>query len=303
MMENQNRTAPDVKAVLGTDARLTEEFLCGHFRDDAGLQSVIDAARYSLFAGGKRIRPALCLETCRAMGGDPARALPFAGALEMVHTYSLIHDDLPCMDDDDLRRGRPTNHKVYGEATAMLAGDGLLTDAFGVAASAGVAPSVAVFAVRELSEAAGTYGMVGGQILDLAGEHTAYPLPTLLRLHALKTGRMIRAAVTMGALAAGVDRNGKAMKALRTYAENIGLVFQIVDDILDRTSNAATLGKNVGVDTEREKTTFLSFYTVEEAAAYADNLTESAVKALSVFPEADIAVLTALARYLAERKN
>ncbi len=288
--------------LMDRDAKMTEAALREYYTEDEDIRELLDAERYSLFAGGKRIRPLLALEFCRLFGGEDRAALPFACAVEMIHTYSLIHDDLPCMDDDDLRRGKPTNHKVFGESTALLAGDSLLTGAFEVAASnVAVESDVALKAVAYLANCAGRYGMVGGQIMDLAGEKKKLSLDELLRLHSMKTGALISAACVMGALAAGITFHDECMEDVVTYAENIGLAFQIVDDILDQTGDSQTLGKNVGVDAERNKNTFLSFYSVEEAQYYADQLTSGAVNAVRKYPECD--VLVSLAQWLANRKK
>ena len=283
-------------------ATLTEQAMREYYVDDEDVQKLLDSEKYSLFAGGKRIRPLLTLEFCKLFGGAEEAALPFACAVEMIHTYSLIHDDLPCMDDDDLRRGKPTNHKVYGEAIALLAGDSLLTGAFEVAASNTLAgPEISSKAVAYLANAAGRYGMIGGQVMDLEGENKRLSLDQLLKLHSLKTGALIGAAAVLGALAAGISFRDPRMEDVVTYAENIGLAFQIVDDILDQTGDAKELGKNVGVDAEHQKNTFLSFYTVKEAQFYADRLTEEAVHALKKYPDSD--TLCSLAKWLATRKK
>jgi geranylgeranyl diphosphate synthase type II len=270
-------------------------------RSDSREKKLIDAMRYSLKAGGKRVRPMLVLEFNALCGGKTKRALPFACAVEMVHTYSLIHDDLPCMDDDDLRRGRPTNHKVFGEAYALLAGDGLALDAFGVAASnTRVSADVRAQAVVLLSQAAGCGGMVRGQIVDMFGEENTLTYDELLFLHANKTGALIRVAAQMGCLAAGCAMGSPEMLAAEGYAERIGLAFQVIDDILDATSTPEALGKSVGGDAEHGKNTFLSFKTIPEAEAYAARLTEEAVDLIT--PYAGCERLVALARYLAVRK-
>ena len=295
-------TGEILELIMHRDATMTEDALRKYYTEDEDLKALLDAERYSLFAGGKRIRPMLTLEFCRMLGGEDAAALPFACAVEMIHTYSLIHDDLPCMDNDDMRRGKPTNHKVFGESTALLAGDSLLTGAFeAVASNRAVSPETAVKAVAYLSGCAGRYGMVGGQIMDLEGEHKTLTLDELLKLHSLKTGALISAAAVMGALAAGVELTDPCMADVVTYAENIGLAFQIVDDILDATGDSAALGKNVGVDAERNKNTFLSFYSVEEAQFYANRLTEEAVSAIKKYPDSEI--LVAVAEWLATRKK
>ena len=295
-------TSEVLELLMHKDATLTESALREYYSEDADLQILLDAERYSLFAGGKRIRPMLTLGFCRLFGGADEAALPFACAVEMIHTYSLIHDDLPCMDDDDLRRGKPTNHKVFGEATALLAGDALLTGAFEAAASNTVAGAeISAKAVAYLAGCAGRYGMIGGQIMDLEGEKRKLTLDELLKLHSLKTGALISAASVLGALAAGVSFSDRAMEDVVTYAENIGLAFQIVDDILDRTGDAATLGKNVGVDEERQKNTFLSFYSVKEAEFYAEQLTQRAIDAIRKYPDSD--ALRTLAEWLATRNK
>ena len=286
---------------LNRNATIVENAMREIYSEDPDIASLLDSERYSLFAGGKRIRPALTLEFCKLFGGEESAAIPFACAVEMIHTYSLIHDDLPCMDNDDLRRGKPTNHKVFGETIALLAGDSLLTGAFEVAASnVEAGADVSAMAVAYLASCAGRYGMIGGQVMDIEGEKRKLTLDELLKLHSLKTGALISAASVMGALAAGVRLDDKAMKDVITYAENIGLAFQIVDDILDCTGDEATLGKRVGTDAEHEKNTFMSFYSLEEAQFYADRLTQDAIQAVRKYPESD--TLCALAEWLAKRK-
>ena len=290
------------KAVLAEDAALVESLLDTLYRGGGRCDAVLDESeRYSLMAGGKRVRPALTLEFCRLFGGDPRAALPFAAAVEMIHTFSLIHDDLPCMDNDDLRRGRPTNHKVFGEAYALLAGDGLALDAFGMAASNDrVSLESRTQAVLLLSRAAGSEGMVRGQIMDMFGEQNTLTYEELLALHAHKTGALIRVAAQLGCLAAGMLPGSPEMTAAEGYAERIGLAFQVIDDILDATSTPEQLGKSVGGDADHHKNTFLSFSAIPEAEAYADRLTEEAVALLTPFEGSER--LIALARYLAVRR-
>ena len=273
------------------------------YPEDKGIASVLyDAERYSLLAGGKRVRAALVLETCKMLGGDGEAAIPFACAVEMVHTYSLIHDDLPCMDDDDLRRGKPTNHKVYGEAIAILAGDGLLTDAFSVCAmNPHVTGDCAAAAVAILSGAAGSYGMIKGQVIDLQGESHSLSESELVELHLGKTGAMICASVQLGCLAAGYAPNHEMTEKLTLFAQKIGLAFQVIDDILDVTSTDEELGKNIGSDKDSNKTTFLSFFTVEEAQKYANKLTQDAIELLIDVEGSER--LVNLASYLCDRKN
>lgn len=267
-----------------------------------GQQIVVDAMRYSVENGGKRVRPMLTLEFCRVCGGDPEKALSFACAVEMIHTYSLIHDDLPCMDDDDLRRGKPSCHKQFDESTALLAGDGLLTLAFETLTKAeGIAPEYVLRAVETLSRLAGVKGMIGGQVIDLLSEDRTVDFETLQTIDNLKTGALIEAAVLLGCFAAEVSDEA-ILSACRTYASCIGLAFQIVDDILDVTSDTQTLGKPVGSDEKNEKSTFVKLLGIEKCRALADDLTQKAVDALDALPEkADF--LADFARELASRKK
>ena len=261
-----------------------------------------EAMMYSSLAGGKRIRPFLVLEFCRALGGGAAAAMPFACGLELMHTYSLIHDDLPCMDDDDMRRGRPACHVVYGYAGAMLAGDALQAMAFEIAASnEAVPPDDALAAVRELAKAAGGDGMCGGQQLDLESESRRLSFDELELTQTLKTGCLIRCAARMGVIAAGKRRDASVMVAADEYALGIGRAFQIVDDVLDVTGDEKELGKPVGDDGRAGKTTFMTYMTPEEALRYAGALTERAVRAVSgADPDG---ALTALARSLLTRRK
>ena len=301
-MENVN-FADLAREILAEDAALTESLLDTLYRGGGRCDGVLDeACRYSLMAGGKRVRPALTLEFCRLFGGDPQNALPFGAAVEMIHTFSLIHDDLPCMDDDDLRRGRPTSHKVFGEAYALLAGDGMALDAFGMAASnTAVSPEARAQAVLLLSRAAGCGGMVRGQIVDMFGEGNTLTYEELLFLHAHKTGALIRVAAQLGVLAAGFGVGSDEMEAAVGYAERIGLAFQVIDDILDVTSSAEAMGKSVGGDAAHHKNTFLSFKSIPEAQAFAESLTEEAVALVAPFAGSER--LIALARYLAVRQT
>ena len=273
------------------------------YTEDGGIASVLyEAERYSLLSGGKRIRAALVLETCRMLGGDAEAALPFACAVEMVHTYSLIHDDLPCMDNDDLRRGKPTNHKVFGEAYATLAGDGLLTDAFAVCAmNPNVTGDCAAAAVAILSGAAGSYGMVKGQVIDIFGESHKLSEEQLVELHMGKTGAMICASAQLGCLAAGYAPNSEITERLTAFAQKIGLVFQIVDDILDVTSSDEVLGKSIGSDKDNNKTTFMSFFSVDEAKAYAQKLTTEAISEIENIDGSDR--LINIAKFLCDREK
>ena len=261
---------------------------------------VSEAMKYSVRNGGKRIRPMLTLEFCKACGAEPEKALPLACAVEMIHTYSLIHDDLPCMDDDDSRRGKPSCHIAFGEANALLAGDALLTLAFETAVKADIAAENVVRAVKELSYSAGILGMVGGQVLDLQNENKALTLSELEQIHNLKTGELIRVACVLGCVAAGADE--EKIKSAEAYAKGIGLTFQIVDDILDVTSDAETLGKPIGSDAENQKTTYVSLLGIEKSKEVAAELTRKAKAALAVYDE-NTEALSLLADNLLIRKK
>lgn len=269
-------------------------------RESSGLEVMLDAAAYSLKNGGKRIRPVLTLEFCRVCGGDYKSAVPFALAVEMIHTYSLIHDDLPCMDNDDMRRGKPSSHKVYGEANALLAGDGLLTLAFETVLSANVDADKKTAAALELSKAAGVSGMIGGQVMDLANEKKSASLDEIEAAEKLKTGALIKAAAVMGCIAAGANKS--QIDAAEKYCENIGLAFQIVDDILDVTSDEKTLGKPIGSDSGNGKSTFVSLLGLDESYRYAERLTADAKASLDIFGS-EGEFLSCLADKLYERKK
>lgn len=274
----------------------TEEYLARCFTNEAPQKKLFDAMRYSLLAGGKRLRPVIVLAFCELCGGNAENALPFAAALEMVHTYSLIHDDLPCMDNDDYRRGKPTNHRVFGEATAVLAGDGLLTAAFGQLASAKLPAERIVEAVRVLSLCAGELGMVGGQVLDMDAETRICTEQEVIDIQSRKTGALISAACQLGVIAAG--GSSKQQTAAAQYADSLGLAFQIQDDILDVIGDAGKLGKATGVD--KNKNTFVRLYGVETCKEMVAQETEKAVHALDSFDNADF--LIGLARELVHRE-
>lgn len=265
---------------------------------------LIDAMRYSLESGGKRVRPRLVLEFARLCGGSEEAALPFACAVEMIHTYSLIHDDLPCMDDDDLRRGKPSNHKVYGEDIALLAGDALLTLAFETLAddkTAELAGDRACrLAAKTLARYAGAVGMVGGQVIDLKSENTNAPLEVLREMDEKKTACLIQAACELGCIAANAGADKRRAAAL--YGESIGVAFQIQDDILDQTSSDEELGKPVGSDNENSKSTYVSLLGIEKCRALVDELTNQAIEALSAF-DADTEALRDYALALAKRNK
>ena len=236
-------------------------------------------------------------------GGEEKAALPFACAIECVHASSLIHDDMPCMDNDDLRRGKPTNHIVFGEDIALLAGDALITRGYEIAArNTEVAPEIALAATAMLLKNAGAYGMMGGQQIDLWGEKNKVDFPLLLKMHAKKTGALIRTSALLGGFAAGIaTEDDSRMQDAALYAENIGLAFQVIDDILDATSDNETLGKPVHSDVKQEKTTFLSEMSIEDAFAYAKEKTENAIRAIEKYENNEI--LVNLAKYLLERKK
>jgi geranylgeranyl diphosphate synthase type II len=262
--------------------------------------SLRQAIRHSLLAGGKRLRPLLVLMSAQACGCQRATAMPAACAVEMVHTYSLVHDDLPAMDDDDWRRGQPSCHKVYGEALAILAGDALLTQAFEVLGAEIQPPEVAAMCCRELARAAGASGMVGGQVDDLQGAGHAGDLDQLERIHRRKTGAMFRIALRLGGVIARADSH--KLSALDEYAENLGLAFQIIDDLLDVRGNPKSLGKSVGKDAQQSKLTFPAALGAEESERRAAGLIRSAQAALEVFgPEAEY--LNSLACYVLERSR
>ncbi len=275
------------------------EKVCGRFLPEES--EVCRAARYSLLGGGKRIRAVLVLSVCEMLGGNMAAAEQFAAAVEMLHCYSLIHDDLPCMDNDDLRRGRPSCHKAFGEATAMLAGDVLLTEAFEAIANAPASAQACVRAAKALGAGAGSRGMVYGQELDLKYESLAATEEQLRLIHRNKTGALINAAVQMGAAAAEADE--EKCKALEAYAYGIGLVFQIVDDVLDVTSTPEQLGKPIGSDSENGKTTFATLYGVQGAMGLAGQLNAKTCAELRGRFGEKAAFLEQLAQRLLTRKN
>lgn len=267
----------------------------------AAKESVVcEAMRYSVFNGGKRIRPVLTLEFCRLCGGREEEALSFACAVEMIHAYSLIHDDLPCMDDDDTRRGNPACHIRFGEANALLAGDALLTLAFETVLNAGLAPVMTINAGKELSAAAGWAGMIGGQVMDLQNEGKQVELEELLETDYKKTGKLIIASAVLGCIAAGAEE--EKVRAAAQYAYNLGLAFQLVDDILDVTGNAETLGKPVGSDEGNKKTTYVSVIGTDAAKEKISGLTLAANDALKIFGE-QAEYLQKLADSLTKRKK
>ncbi|GLX13249.1 geranyltranstransferase [Pseudomonas straminea] len=282
------------------DAALEPLFTAPH----AELERLYAAMRYSVFNGGKRVRPLLAYAACEALGGAPVQADGAACAVELIHAYSLVHDDLPAMDDDDLRRGQPTTHIAFDEATAILAGDGLQSMAFDVLANTRHNPHSAEIRLsmfQALALAAGPAGMVGGQAIDLGSVGQQLQQPALEVMHRHKTGALIEAAVRLGALASG-RADEQALAALSTYARAVGLAFQVQDDILDVESDTATLGKTQGKDQANDKPTYPALLGMAAAKAYALELRDQALQALQPFDEA-AEPLRELARYIVERRN
>lgn len=290
------------KAEWKKRADLVEEGLLRELRKVPAYDETLEKAmEYSLMAGGKRLRPVLLMAAADAVGKDGAAFLTTGCAIEMIHTYSLIHDDLPAMDNDDYRRGKPTNHKVFGDGIAVLAGDALLTLAFEVMLrQEGAAPETLVTVVSEMSRAAGPYGMVGGQVLDLEGEGRRLDLAALRKIHMGKTGALFCAAIRSGAILAGAKE--EELAALTLYAERFGLAFQITDDILDVTGDEAAIGKPVGSDVRNEKATYVTLTSLEEAKKLAKDAVNEAVAALDIFGER-AAFLRDLALFLLGRKK
>ena len=269
-----------------------------------GYSEVSKAARYSLLSGGKRIRPAVMMEFCKLCGGKAEDALDFAVALEMIHTYSLIHDDLPCMDNDDMRRGKPSCHKAFGEDIALLAGDTLLTEAFFIASNANVSADKVLKAISFLSSNAGLHGMIGGQVLDLSFEKNEPDAMALSDMYMRKTSALLIAAASIGCIAAGADSE-ENLKSAAKYGYNLGLAFQIIDDILDVTADEKKLGKPVGSDEKNNKTTFVSIYGLEQAFAIAAQLSNAALDALDEISDnrEKTEVLYELTNYLLDRNS
>jgi len=294
----------NIKEYLGSRSALVSECLERYFTDccKAAPEVLRESMKYSLLAGGKRLRPVLAMASYEACGGKGRDILLGASALEVIHTYSLIHDDLPAMDDDDLRRGRPTNHKVYGEAIAILAGDGLLTEAFLMLLEneGPVSRDNIVSALKELAVAAGPAGMVGGQVLDVLSENTSPDAERLDYIHEHKTGALIRASVRMGAIMAGADQG--ALDSLTRYGVSLGLAFQIVDDILDVRGDEKELGKPVGSDEDRNKMTYPALYGIEKSMVRAEELIGEALGSISSFGDS-AEPLRAIADYIIRRTH
>ncbi|WP_427339207.1 polyprenyl synthetase family protein [Caloranaerobacter sp. DY30410] len=266
---------------------------------------IFEAMRYSIFAGGKRLRPILTLKTCELVGGNYKDAINFALSIEMIHTYSLIHDDLPSMDNDDYRRGKLTNHKVFGEGIAVLAGDGLLNLAFETMINDIIndidKSERKIKALKVIAESAGVFGMIGGQVVDIISEGKNIDEGTLLYIHEKKTSALIEASILAGAIIGGASLD--ELERLNIYARAIGLGYQIRDDILDKIGDSEKLGKKVGSDEENNKVTYLTFYEIEEAIKKTEQLCKDAIIALSCFNEEKVKFFEELAQYLVYREN
>lgn len=292
----------DYKAKFKDTAERVEKALSEYVKSENVPQKrVFDAMRYSLLAGGKRLRPVIMIYACEMCGGKADVVMPFACAIEMIHTYSLIHDDLPAMDNDDLRRGLPTNHIKFDEATAILAGDALLTMAFEITSSCAEKNSENIIkAISVLARAAGAAGMIGGQVIDIESENKKLTLPELQHLHSLKTGALIRAAGVCGAVIAGADE--EKIKAVDDFCYNLGIAFQIQDDILDVVGDEKELGKRIGSDAQNHKNTYVTLTSLDEAKHLAEKYTERAERALGIFGQKADCLLW-LAAMLTNRKN
>ena len=294
----------DIAALLAKNTQMIDVHLAKNLETpDPLLETLYSSMRYSALSGGKRVRPFLTMEFCCLFGGEPAAAVDFACAVEYVHASSLVHDDMPCMDNDALRRGKPTNHVIFGEDIALLCGDALITRGYEMAACNKKVPAEAALAATALIlREAGARGMMGGQEIDLTSEGKSIPFETLMAMHEKKTGALIKAACLLGAIAAGVTDSGDARyKAAEKYAHGIGISFQIVDDILDAEGDAALMGKATHTDEALEKTNFLSFMSVQDARAYAEALTEEAIDAIAPYDGSE--TLTELAKFLLYRNK
>lgn len=290
----------EFKDIMNEDIEAVNKALVSYLPGyEDGQRSVVRAMKYSLVNGGKRLRPVLVIEFCKACGGTLSDALPFACAIEYIHTYSLIHDDLPCMDNDDMRRGKPSCHKMFGEATALLAGDALLTHAFEIAASSDLPGDRVNAAVSLLAQNAGVGGMIGGQVLDLMYEKYQAELSEIITVHKLKTGALISAACILGCIAAGASEE-KISSASR-FAYNLGIAFQIKDDLLDVFGDEKKLGKPIGSDAENDKKTYVDIVGAEKAKSDVKMLTASAINQLAHFQNTDF--IEMLANKLIERES
>jgi len=295
----------DLKAYLSKRKALVDSALEAFFSEPEGpISDLMASMKYSLFADGKRLRPILCLAGAAAVGGTETDVLPVACALELIHTYSLIHDDLPVMDDDDLRRGQPSNHKVFGEAVALLSGDGLLTEAFNLMAEAkltgSVSPSALLKVIGLIARASGYRGMVGGQLVDIQSEGQSVDSSLVEFIHKHKTGALITASVKSGAILG--NGNESQIQSITSYGEKIGLAFQISDDILDIEGNSIEMGKKAGADEQKGKITYPSSVGLSRSKKIQIQLVEAAIESLNIFDRA-ADPLRQIARYIVERKK
>ncbi|MFQ3574593.1 MAG: polyprenyl synthetase family protein [Thermodesulfovibrionales bacterium] len=298
----------DIESYIKEKANLVNLFISRYFQHHQKPEELFNSILYSLTAGGKRIRPVLCMASYEVFGGNAKEVVPYASAFEFIHTYSLIHDDLPAMDDDDLRRGKPTNHKVFGEAIAILAGDGLLTEAFKILSSKsymnslpnGMSDGVILSLIHEVASSAGLDGMVVGQAMDIISEQKQPSEETLVFIHTNKTAEMIKVSVKAGAMLANAE--DKYIELLTRYGLNIGLAFQIVDDIIDITETTESLGKTKGSDDRKKKMTYPALFGIDTSRQKVKDLVDEAIDTLSIFNER-AEPLRLIARYLSERKN
>ena len=302
-LESENQSNYDLTAYLNDKKALINSELDNIFKNFSTSRLIVKAMKYSLMAGGKRIRPILCLAATEATGGKPKSSLPAACALEMIHTYSLIHDDLPAMDNDELRRGKPTCHIAFNEATAILAGDALLTLAFQILSTPVIEESQALVwlsVIHDISVAAGYKGMIDGQMKDIISEGTLLSLVDLENMHALKTGALIEASIRCGAVLGNGSQ--KQIKQFGIYAKNLGIAFQVTDDILNVVGNPTVMGKAIGTDKNRKKNTYPLIIGLNESRKFATKIVNNALKAIEIFDnKAD--PLRAIARYILKRKK
>lgn len=294
----------DIIQYLKNKKELVDSFLETYVsskKDQNGCpKELFEAMKYSLLAGGKRVRPILVLAGYEAVGGESNNVMPVASSLELIHTYSLIHDDLPSMDDDDFRRNKPTTHIAFGEATAILAGDALLTEAFNIISNTKAEPGILINVIKEVTHACGPDGMVGGQTIDILMEGEKVEKDKLIYIHTHKTGALIKASVRIGAIMANASED--ELDSLTTYGDNVGLAFQIIDDILDITGTTEELGKPAGSDNINSKNTYPSVFGLDESKKIAGNLITDAIKMLEGFDEkAD--PLREIAKYIISRRN
>jgi len=294
----------DIKQYLKDKKELIDSFLKEYFSSPSTPSILGESVTYSLFAGGKRIRPILCLAAYEACDGDSEDIMPFASSIELIHTYSLIHDDLPAMDNDDLRRGKPTNHKVFGEGMAILAGDGLLTEAFFMMANSlsnkNIKNTALIKAIKEIAFVSGIHGMVGGQAQDLLSEDAEPDKETLSFIHKHKTGALISGSLRAGAILANCTK--PSLSAITRYGENIGLAFQVIDDILDIEGNTAELGKTAGSDERKKKMTYPAMYGLESSKKKAEELISEAIYSIKEL-SGKAEPLRDIAGYMLSRRN